>query len=102
MAKVGKLKPVRNGHRTTAKKKVNAARELMQNYDLANLELHGKLKAISITLKETFEIVKETDGQIMDKTVEESVINKEIEECTDFKEYLQQCIVMVDLKRRGR
>ena len=69
----------------------------MQNYDPANLELHGKLKAICITLKEISEIVKETDGQILDKTVEESAINKEIEETTDFKDYIQDCIVMIDL-----
>ena len=97
MAEVGKLKQVKNGHRTTAKKKVNTARELMQNYDPANLELHGKLKAICITLKEVIEIVKEIDGQILDKTEEDSAINKEIEETTDFKEYIQECIVMIDL-----
>ena len=97
MAKVGKLKQVRNGHRTTAKKKLNTARELMQNYDPANLELHGKLKAICITLKEIIEIVKEIDGQILDKTEEDSAINKETEETTDFKEYIQECIVMIDL-----
>ena len=48
MDEVGELKQVRNDHRTTAKK-VNAARELMQNYDPANFKLHGKLKAICIT-----------------------------------------------------
>ena len=58
MAEVLKLKQVRNGHRTTGKKKVNAAKELMQNYDPTNLELHGKLRAIHITLKEILEIVK--------------------------------------------
>ena len=97
MAEVGKLKKVSNGHRTTANKKVNTARELMQNYDPANLELHGKLKAICITLKDILEIVKEIDGQILDKTVEESAINKEIQETTDFEEYIQKCIVMIDL-----
>ena len=97
MAEVGKLKQVRNGHRTTAKKKVNTAKELMQNYDPANLELHGKLKAICITLKEIIETVKEIDGQILDKTEEDSAINKEIEETTDFKEYIQECIIMIDL-----
>ena len=93
----GKLTQVRNGHRTTAKKKVNTARELMQNYDPANVELYGKLKAICITLKEITEIVKEIDSQILDKTEENSAINKEIEETTDFKEYIQECMVMIDL-----
>ena len=88
MAEVGKLKQVRNGHRTTAKKKVNTTKELIQNYDPANLELHGKLKAICIALKEILEIVKEIDGQILDKTEEDSAINKEIEETTEFKEYV--------------
>ena len=98
MAEVGKLKQVRNGHRTTTKKKVNTAKELMQNYDPANLELHGKLKAICITLKEILEIVKEIDGQILDKTEEDSAINyQKIEETTDFKEYVQECTIMIDL-----
>ena len=91
------MKQVRNGHRTTARKKVNTSKELMQNYDSANLELHGKLEAICITLKEILEIVKEIDGQILDKTEEDSAINKEIEDTTDFKEYIQECIVMIDL-----
>ena len=69
----------------------------MQNYDPANLELHGKLKAICITLKQIIEIVKEIDGQILDKTEEDSAINKEIEETTDLKEYIQECLVMIDL-----
>ena len=97
MAEVGKLKQVRNGHITTAKKKVNTARDLMQNYDPANLELCGKLKAICITLKEILEIVKEIYDQILDKSEEDSAINKEIEETTDFKEYVQKCIIMIDL-----
>ena len=33
----------------------------------------------------------------MDKTEEDSAINKEIEKTTDFKEYFQECIVMIDL-----
>ena len=41
--------------------KVNTAKELMQNYDPANLVLHGKLKAICITLKEIIEVVKKID-----------------------------------------
>ena len=48
----------------------------MQNYDLVNLEIHGKLKAICFTLKEIIEIVKEIDGQILDKTEKDSAINK--------------------------
>ena len=70
----------------------------MQNYDPANLESHGNLKAICITLKEILEIAKEIDGQILDKTVEESATEKEIEKTTDFKEYIQECIVMIDLR----
>ena len=46
MAEVGELNQVRNGHRTTALKKVNTAKELMQNYDPTDVKLHGKLKAI--------------------------------------------------------
>ena len=57
----------------------------MPNYDPANLELHGKLKAICITMKEILEIVKEIDGQILDKSVEDSAINKEIDETTVLK-----------------
>ena len=97
--KIEKLKQVRNGHRTAAKKKVNTAREFMQNYDPANLELQGKLKAIChyISLKEIKEIVKKIDSQILDKTEKDSAINKEIEETTDFKEYIQEYIVMIDL-----
>ena len=72
-------------YRTTVKKKVNKARELMPNYDPANLESDGKLKAICITMKEILEIVNEIDGQILDKSVEDSAINKEIDETTVLK-----------------
>ena len=55
------------------------------------------LKAICITLKGILEIVKEIDGQILDETVEDSAINKEIVVTTDFKEYVQECTVIIDL-----
>ena len=50
----------------------------MQNYDPSNLELHGKLKAICITLKEIIEIVKEIDGQILDKQRKIVQLTKEL------------------------
>ena len=41
-----KLKQVRNGHRTTAKKKIKVADEFIPGYDPENLEIKGKLRQL--------------------------------------------------------
>ena len=52
------LKQVRNGHRTTAKKRIKVADELIPGYDLENLEIRGKLKAVVVTLQDILETLR--------------------------------------------
>ena len=45
------LKQLRNGHRTTAKKRIKVVDELISGYDPEILEIKGKLKSVVVTLQ---------------------------------------------------
>ena len=74
------LKQVRNGHRTTAKKRIKVADDLIPGCDLENLEIIGKLKAVVVTLQDILKTLKNTDSQILDRLEDEGAIAKEIDE----------------------
>ena len=92
-----KLKQIRNGHRTTAKKRIKVADELIPGYDPVNLEIKGKLKAVVVTLQDILETLKDLDSQILDKLEEEGAIAKEIDESAELKSGIQESIIKIEL-----
>ena len=92
-----KLKQIRNGHRTTAKKRIKVADELIPGYDPVNLEIKGKLKAVVVTLQDILETLKDLDSQILDKLEDEGAIAKEIDESAELKSNIQESIIKIEL-----
>ena len=86
MATVGKLKQVRNAHRTNLKRLDGNIKTILETKPVDLV----KLKGVAISLSKKVQSIQKLDDEILEKTVEEEEINKGGEDSSIFDEYVSE------------
>ena len=88
---LARKKSVRAGHRASATRMVNKARELLAE-DAPDV---AKLSQLRLSLQEKLDVLKQLDGEILD-LVDESSVAEEIEQADEFKEDVYTILIGIE------
>lgn len=91
-----KKRKIRGGHRTSAKRTINASSAILDDFDLSDKQQSEKLLQQKITLNEKLVILQKLDDEILAIT-EEKDIEREIEESDLLRERIHGTIVRIDV-----
>ena len=90
-----KKRKIRDGHRTSTKRTINASSTILDDFDPSNKQLTEKLLQQRNTLKEKLDILQNLDNDILAIT-EEKDIEREIDESDLLRERIHAKIVRID------
>ena len=91
-----KVKSSRAAHRRSAKAIVCSVKEICASFG-GEKSLQAKLLSYKVTLKEKLEILEKLDETVLESIENDAEIDKEIQESTDFRGFLQETCIEIDL-----
>ena len=91
-----KVKSSRAAHRRSAKAVVSSVKEICTSFR-GEKSLQAKLLSYKVTLKEKLEILEKLDETVLESIENDAEIDKEIQESTDFRGFLQKTCIEIDL-----
>ena len=91
-----KVKSSRAAHRRSAKAVVSSVKEICASFG-GEKSLQAKLLSYKVTLKEKLEILEKLDETVLESIENDAEIDKEIQESTDFRGFLQETCIEIDL-----
>lgn len=94
-SEVTKKRKIRAGHRSSTKRTINASHAILDDFNPSDKSLTEKLMQQKITLKEKLNILQALDDDILGN-IEETDIEKEIEDCDLLREHIHATVVRID------
>ena len=91
-----KVKSSRAAHRRSTKTIVSSVKEICASFG-GEKSLQAKLLSYKVTLKEKLEILEKLDETVLESIENDAEIDKEIQESTDFRGFLQETCTEIDL-----